>query len=483
MAMGFKTPDWVKHAVFYQIFPDRFAVSDAIEKPHNLQAWDAKPTVHGFKGGDLLGIAEHLDYIVDLGVNAIYLNPVFQSASNHRYHTHDYYQVDPILGGNEAFDTFLKAAHQRNIKVIIDGVFNHASRGFFQFNHILETGAESPYLDWFRVKGFPLNAYQGEHQYDGWYGLAALPEFNTDNPQVRQFIFDIARYWLEKGIDGWRLDVPFCIEDDRFWQDFREVVKATNPEAYITGEIVTDASRWQQGDQFDGVMNYLLTYSLWTFLGGDKFDRQMAGNWLKNQPEYLVSNGIEFAERVAHLLKLYPDEAVAAQLNLLDSHDTPRLLSMLRGDKALFRLGLLFIMTYPGAPCVYYGDEIGISGGNDPDNRRAFLWDEAAWDVDQRDFFKRCIEIRKSHIALRTGKFDILHAEQDVVVYIRYTEDEKFVMAINRDENHWIGDVDLHQHLMDGKKLHDLLSSGEFPVEAGKISQLKLAPKSGVILK
>ncbi|MCX8025407.1 MAG: glycoside hydrolase family 13 protein, partial [Thermanaerothrix sp.] len=249
----FHTPAWVHNAVFYQIFPDRFARSAAVEKPGNLEPWEAPPTPYGFKGGDLLGVAEHLDYLQDLGITAIYLNPIFQSASNHRYHTHDYYRVDPLLGGDAAFRHLLNEAHRRGIRIILDGVFNHASRGFFQFNHILEVGAQSPYLDWFVIHGFPLNAYEGTPNYKCWWNLPALPEFNHANPQVQRFIFDVARYWLEQGIDGWRLDVPFCVTEPGFWARFREVVKSTNPDAYITGEIPEAADPWLQGDQFDGV--------------------------------------------------------------------------------------------------------------------------------------------------------------------------------------------------------------------------------------
>ncbi|HEX7973410.1 MAG TPA: alpha-amylase family glycosyl hydrolase, partial [Anaerolineales bacterium] len=207
MAIEFTTPGWVQDAIFYQIFPDRFAKSRRVGKPNNLEAWEAPPTVFGFKGGDLLGVTEHLDYLQDLGINAIYFTPVFQSASSHRYHTHDYFQIDPILGGDRAFRELLDQAHRGGIRIVLDGVFNHASRGFFQFNHILENGPSSPYLDWFTVRGFPLNAYSGHPNYEAWVGLPALPKLNTANPQVRQFIFDVARYWLGQGIDGWRLDV------------------------------------------------------------------------------------------------------------------------------------------------------------------------------------------------------------------------------------------------------------------------------------
>ncbi|HEX7586884.1 MAG TPA: glycoside hydrolase family 13 protein, partial [Anaerolineae bacterium] len=244
-----QTPEWVKDAVFYQIFPDRFASSAQVEKPHNLEAWDSPPTTFGFKGGDLLGVVEHLDYLQDLGVNAIYFTPVFQSTANHRYHTHDYFQIDPILGGNAAFKTLLDAAHARGMRVVIDGVFNHASRGLYQFNHALENGKASPYLDWFTFRGFPVRAYDEPINYEAWWGLPALPKFNTTNPQVREFIFRVAEHWVQQGIDGWRLDVPGEIDDDEFWREFRRRVKAANPDAYIVGEIWHKADRWLAGDQ------------------------------------------------------------------------------------------------------------------------------------------------------------------------------------------------------------------------------------------
>ncbi|MEM7737825.1 MAG: alpha-amylase family glycosyl hydrolase, partial [Deinococcota bacterium] len=208
------TPDWVRDAVFYQIFPDRFAKSERVPKIGRLEAWGSPPTVHGYKGGDLLGVVDNLDYLQDLGVTALYFNPIFRSASNHRYHTHDYYQVDPMLGGNKALDQLLDACYKRDMKVVLDGVFNHASRGFFQFSDILENGNASPYRDWFHIRRFPLNPYGGgEIGYDAWWGLAALPKLNTANPEVREFLFEVAEYWLEVGIDGWRLDVPNEIND------------------------------------------------------------------------------------------------------------------------------------------------------------------------------------------------------------------------------------------------------------------------------
>lgn len=290
------TPEWVKDAIFYQIFPDRFAKSKRVpEKGLNLETWDSPPTIFGFKGGDLLGVAERLDYLRDLGITALYFNPVFASAANHRYHTYDYYNVDPLLGGNDALRELLEAAHARGIRVVLDGVFNHASRGFWQFHHTLENGAGSPYVDWFHFN--PGRLYGKKHfgaypnrweqfllrkrrdscaviGYKCWWDLPALPKFNTQTPAVREFIFEVAEHWIKFGIDGWRLDVPAEIDDDSFWQEFRRRVKAINPEAYIVGEIWEESQRWLQGDQFDAVMNYLVTIASLGFFTGKHLDQK-----------------------------------------------------------------------------------------------------------------------------------------------------------------------------------------------------------------
>lgn len=481
MEENFVTPNWVHDAIFYQIFPDRFAKSSWVSKPNNLESWESPPTTYGYKGGDLSGVVENLDYLQDLGINAIYLNPVFQSASNHRYHTHDYFKVDPMLGGDAALKELISKAHQRNIHVVLDGVFNHASRGFFQFNDILENGPQSAYVDWFDVLGYPLNAYQGTPNYRCWWNLPALPEFNTDNPQVRDYIFSVARYWVEQGIDGWRLDVPMEIDDDPFWQEFRSVVKKANPQAYITGEIPFDASRWLAGDQFDGVMNYLLTYGIWLYFGGEDVDKTLFGHWLQHAPDLKVNNVTQFAGYVESLLRKYPQQAVWAQLNLLDCHDTARYLSLLNGRKDLYMLSVLFQMTYPGAPSIYYGDEVGMLGGNDPDCRRTFNWNRAAWDMEILDFTKNCIRIRKEHAALRTGKFKTLYAHDDVMVYVCSLEDDQVLVAFNRSGQTRQVDLDVSDVFPDSVDLKGELNIRTINVVAGKINGLSLAPFSGMI--
>ncbi|MEL7418078.1 MAG: glycoside hydrolase family 13 protein [Cyanobacteria bacterium J06555_3] len=428
-----KTPDWVKNAVFYQIFPDRFARSESTVKGQwqaaKYEGWDATPTYQGYKGGNLWGVIDKLDYIQDLGANAIYFTPIFQSASNHRYHTHDYYQVDPMLGGNVAFEALIKAAHERDLKVVLDGVFNHASRGFFFFNDILENGGNSPWLDWFKVQGWPLSAYDGSKpaNYEGWIGDRALPEFNHDNPQVKEYIMQVAEYWLHQGIDGWRLDVPNEVDTPGFWQEFRDRVKAANPDAYIVGEIWGDASHWLDGTQFDGVMNYRFTEAAIAFAGGENYIPEFCQGELRPYPPISAA---EYAIRIDALLKLYDWEIQQAQLNLLDSHDTPRMLTTVGEDQDSFMLASVLMMTFPGAPSIFYGDEVGLPGGKDPDCRRVFPEAEQ-WDVEILKNYKQLIALRHQYAALRTGTYKTLFADHDLYVFARILDREEVIVAVN----------------------------------------------------
>ncbi|MBX2865974.1 MAG: glycoside hydrolase family 13 protein [Leptolyngbyaceae cyanobacterium MAG.088] len=432
--MQVQTPDWVKHAIFYQIFPDRFArtqqrpLPPAMEVP--LEAWHAPPTLEGYKGGDLWGVMENLDYLQDLGVNAIYFTPIFQSASNHRYHTHDYYQVDPLLGGNTAFKDLLEAAHQRNIKVVLDGVFNHASRGFFFFNDILENGPTSPWLNWFRVENWPLSAYDGAKpaNYESWWDNRALPEFNHDNPQVREYIMQIAEYWLQQGIDGWRLDVPFDVKAEGFWSEFRQRVKAVNPEAYIVGEVWTDARQWLDGTQFDGVMNYLFTGPVLAFTAKERVVMELV-----ERPAYFPYPALDaesYAQKIEELLALYPWEIQLTQLNLLSSHDIARALTVTSDDQSSFELAVLLQMTFPGAPSIYYGDEVGLAGAHDPDCRRSFPTEES-WNHSLLSLHKDLIALRHKHPALRTGTYQTLVAVDDLYAFSRSDDNETIVVVVN----------------------------------------------------
>lgn len=476
-----RTPDWVKHAVFYQIFPDRFASSKDVIKPDNFEPWDSAPTTQGFKGGDLLGIYEKLDYLDDLGITAIYLNPIFQSGSNHRYHTHDYYQVDPLLGGNSALQVLLKAAHKRNIRIVLDGVFNHASRGFYQFNHILETGEKSPYLHWFDIKGFPLHAYDGKPNYNCWWNLPALPEFNTNNPQVRKYIMDVARYWVDEGIDGWRLDVPFEIDDDDFWREFRSVVKSSNPEAYIVGEIPSEAQRWMQGDMFDAVMNYQFTLMSLQFFGGTQVDHPLAEGMMGFHGIKSMDSKT-FMKRSEELLKLYSYDFSLAQLNLLDSHDMPRFLSLIKEDKQRFLLASLFQMTYPGAPCIYYGDEIGLTGGKDPDCRKSFPWNEQKWDQGLRNQIRELVQIRHAIPALRTGEYIPVHSNDGFIAYLRKDATDTVFVIINTQSTSITKSFNVAEYFPEGFELQDQIGDMHVNVINGTLPNISVPAMSGVIL-
>ena len=484
--MQIQTPDWVKHAVFYQIFPDRFAKSKQPRKRllQNFmwEEWHEIPTLQGYKGGDLWGVMEQLDYLQDLGINAIYFTPIFQSASNHRYHTHDYYQVDPMLGGNPAFKDLLDAAHDRNIKIVLDGVFNHASRGFFFFHDILENGPHSPWVDWFKIEGWPLSAYDGNFpaNYAGWDGNRALPVFNHDNPEVREYIMEIAEYWIKFGVDGWRLDVPFEIKSPGFWQEFRERVKAVNPEAYIVGEVWEDAREWLDGTQFDGVMNYLFAAPTIAFAAGDRVDlAQLEGRSYYPYPALFAK---EYGAQIQQVLDLYPWQIQLTQLNLLASHDTARLLTIARGDKASVELATLLLLTFPGAPSIYYGDEVGLPGALDPDSRRGFPL-EAHWELDVLDYHKQLIALRHKYAALRTGSYHILFAEGTVYVFARILGHEEIVVAVNVSTE----PANISFEPANLKSSHDklLYGKGEFVWKADgetRHLELMLPARSGLIL-
>jgi neopullulanase len=432
--MSVQTPDWVKNAIFYQIFPDRFARSPRTRHPRGirLKPWGSAPQEQGYQGGDLHGVVDKLDYLQELGNTALYLNPVFSSASNHRYHTFDYCQVDPLLGGNEALRELLDEAHTRDMRVVLDGVFNHASRGFWPFHHVLENGGNSPYIDWFVVNDWPLRPYNHDadnpHNYAAWWDLPALPKLNTDNPGVRDYLMDVARTWIEFGVDGWRLDVPAEIDDDSFWQEFRRVVKGVNPQAYIVGEIWGDARRWLQGDQFDAVMNYLFTVPTINFFAA----KTVRLDYEKDNYDLRPFSASEFAKALDHMLGLYDWQINMAQLNLLDSHDTARALWIMGEDKSALRLAVLLQMTMPGAPCIYYGDEIGLSAGDDPLCREAFPWDDdAAWDMDLLTFYQQATALRHRYPVLRTGSFEHIYAKGDVYAFRRVLGDEEAIVVFN----------------------------------------------------
>jgi len=502
--MSIQTPDWVKDAVFYQIFPDRFAKSQHNEASSlKLEPWDTPPNPWGFKGGDLYGVIDHLDYLKDLGINAIYFNPITASAANHRYHTYDYFNIDPLLGGNQAFRQLIDAAHAAGIRIVPDGVFNHASRGFWQFHHVLENGDGSPYVDWFHFNpdrlqrrkhwgAYPddfeqqqLNNHVGSLDalgYQAWWNLPALPKFNTNTPAVREFIFSVAEHWIRFGADGWRLDVAAEINDDSFWQEFRGRVKAANPESYIVAEIWHESQRWLQGDQFDAVMNYLVTAALMGLVIGDKIPPYAfrIGGWDRVLRPLTAA---EFGDRIEYLLHLYDPEINAVQLNLLDSHDTPRFLTTAGGDESALRLAYLFLFTYIGAPCIYYGDETGMTGGPEPECRKSFNWDEKTWNHSLRGYMKDLVQLRNSQPALRRGSYNRVYSDRDVLAFTRKWQGETLLVAINiaSEEKHPVIDLDAVGGTTGNVKA--LFGTSDFTLTDGRLLTLPVPGRGGVVIK
>ncbi len=472
---GMSLPDWVFDAAFYQIFPDRFYRSGRAaawpEASGPFEPWDAPPTVRGFKGGDLWGVADKLDHLLELGVNALYLNPVFASSANHRYHTSDYLRVDPILGGDAALRHLLDEAHARGMRVILDGVFNHSGRGFFPFQHLLENGPASPYRDWYYVRGFPLHAYGAKPNYDAWWDNPELPKLKVATPAVRRYLLHVAEYWIRFGADGWRLDVPEEIDDPAFWAEFRARVKAANPEAYLVGEIWHKAPDWvAPAGPFDGLMNYPLGRAVLGFVGGEGFDRELAARSGLGQVPLLDAAG--WVEQVEAVLAAYP-EGGFGHLNLLGSHDTPRIYTMMREDAARTALALELLAVLPGAPSIYYGDEIGLPGAHDPDNRRAFPWQHPErWNRAILERVRRVLELRRKQEALRRGGFARVWSEGGRAAFLRGGE-RGLLLTVNAGSAGWALDLPCSRR---GERRQGLLADGRLACRGGRLRGAELPP-------
>lgn len=447
------TPYWLQDSIFYQIFPDRFANGDRENDPPNVQKWGSPPTSRGFQGGDFRGIIQHFDYIIDLGINALYLTPIFSSPSTHRYNASDYFQIDPKLGTLTDFHALINIAHRNDIRIVLDGVFNHCGRGFFAFTDVLENGEDSPYRDWFHIKRFPLDAYgPGEPQnYSGWWNYKALPKLNTSNQKVRKYIFSVARYWIEQGADGWRLDVPNEIDDDDFWAEFRRVVRSANRDACLIGEIWDINPRWADDTHFDGLMNYPVKNALLAFLQGHE-------------------NAYQFGERIQSLFQAYSHDNLYAMYVPLDSHDTERFITLMSGNVDKLKLAFLFQMAFPGAPAVYYGDEIGLEGGKDPDSRRAFPWKETDWDHELRSWVRTLISLRKRTPCLRRGDFVEIQAEDGVYAFARQLGEDKVLVILNASGRSRRIEIPCESMgWQEGHLVHGLLDHQNYIVSGGKI--------------
>ncbi|WP_246552981.1 alpha-glycosidase [Paenibacillus tritici] len=451
-----QVPEWAKSAVFYQIMPDRFANGDPANDPEGTLEWGEPPAYDSFFGGDLQGMIDHLDYIAELGVTALYLTPIFQSPSNHKYDTVDYGTIDANFGDLDKLKQLVGLAHSKGLKVVLDAVFNHTSSEFAPFKDVLEHGEDSRYAGWFHIHDYPVQVVDGKANYDTFGFFSGMPKLNTAHPEVRDYLLDITKYWLkEVHIDGWRLDVANEV-DHRFWRDFRLAVKEINPEAFIIGEVWSDSLSWLQGDQFDSVMNYPFSDRLLKFFGTDEE----------------VDPGT-FAAQIYGLLMRYPRQANEVLFNLLASHDTPRVLNRLGGDKQRLKLAVTFLFTFTGTPCIFYGDEIGLTGGDDPDCRKCMIWEEEGQDRELLRFYQDIIALRKEHEVLRTGQFRFLQSDPDSrgLVYERWNDNSRITVWMNNSSS----PVTLQYSFRDQHRWQDAFSGEPVEMDGEQIS-LTLAP-------
>jgi glycosidase len=533
----FETPEWVKEAVFYQIFPERFANGNPGNDPdfsevyyeglthlpesgkfdgeyfHLVDDWydvaglsaspyrtDGKPDWYSFYGGDLAGVRDNLDYLVDLGVTAIYFNPIFESKSSHKYDAATYERVDPHLGSNEQFSDFVDECHSRGIRVVLDLAINHTGETHWAFVDTREKGDASDYWEWYEWTKWPLpdGWWSGNAEYyDCWWGFGQMPNLNFDlsrpnqeehsiteiaeakpNRPLVDHLLDVAEYWLvDIGVDGYRLDVagevPFW-----FWELFRERVKSAKPDAYIVGELWGASPDYVNGRCFDALMNY-------------KFFRDPVTKFIAEGS----MKAPEFDRALAPGRLIYTDEGAQAMMNLVGSHDTERFLRVCGGDAERVRLAFLFAATYVGAPYIYYGDEILMDGGGDPDCRRPFnwRWAEDPSRVALHDDFRRLLAIRKEHDCLTRGSFETLLTDDGVYAFVRSTDEEMVVVVMNARGREVTAHVPVgatSAAFFSGTEgsprwMHNLLNGEQFSVEKagdGVVVTIGLGPFEGAIL-
>ncbi|MGG0774736.1 glycoside hydrolase family 13 protein [Bacillus rugosus] len=433
----FQAPEWAKSTVWYQIFPERFANGREDLSPENALPWGSKdPDVNDFFGGDLQGIIDKLDYLEDLGVNGVYLTPIFSAPSNHKYDTLDYYSIDPHFGDPALFRTLVSQLHQRGMRIMLDAVFNHIGSASPQWQDVVKNGAQSRYKDWFHIHSFPVK----EDNYDRFAFTPHMPKLNTANPEVQRYLLDIALYWIrEFDIDGWRLDVANEV-DHVFWKTFRQAVSAEKPDVYIVGEIWHSAEPWLRGDEFHAVMNYPFTEPMIEYFA----DGTILASRMAHRVNAHLMNGMKQVNEV--------------MFNLLDSHDTKRLLTRCRNDEKKARALLAFMFAQTGSPCIYYGTEIGLDGENDPLCRKCMVWEKEKQNQGMLRFMKRLIALRKQENVLLTEgnlEWNLLDDQNHFISFSR-TLDEKTLMYFFNQ-----GDATRHVSLRDlkierNKKIYDV---------------------------
>ncbi|QHF55125.1 MULTISPECIES: glycoside hydrolase family 13 protein [Streptococcus] len=454
-----QVPAWVSGTVWYQIFPDRFARGKASEAKQTFREWnpDLAPSPNDFFGGDLAGIIEHLDYLQDLGITGLYLCPIFKAPSNHKYDTSDYYQIDPQFGTNEELKQLVSKAHQRGMRVMLDAVFNHIGYQSKQWQDVLEKGEHSIYRDWFHIDRFPLVEEKNGQECVNYQTFAfqkEMPKLNTAHPEVKAYLLDIARFWIEEcDIDAWRLDVANEI-DHQFWKEFRKTVLSIKPDLFILGEIWHSAQSWLVGDEHHSVMNYPLASAIKSFfLTGELTDKEFIAS--------LNSQRFTYRQQVREVL-----------FNLLDSHDTERISTTAKGDKNAIKAALVALFFQVGSPCIYYGTEVGLSGGEDPDCRKVMPWKKEQQDEELLAFVTKLIHLRQTYqTIIQNGKFSLESTEERLLRMTYTNEDKSITLYFNQGkEQVSLPDgclVCLANGLIENGQEKNLMSKGVALVEHG----------------
>ena len=428
---GCQVLDWVSKTVWYQVFPERFANGNAGISPEGALDWDSsiRPKSNDFFGGDLQGIIDHLDYLQDLGITGLYLCPIFESPSNHKYNTTDYFEIDRHFGDKETFRQLVEQAHLRGMKVMLDAVFNHMGDQSAQWQDVLKHGEKSVYKDWFHIQKFPVTNDKLENPKELPYHTFAfasyMPKLNTANPEVKDYLLSVATYWIEHfDIDAWRLDVANEV-DHQFWRDFRKAVLAKKSDLYILGEVWHTSQPWLNGDEFHAVMNYPLSDSI---------------------KDYFLSRSKKSSQFIAEIncqSMYYKQQISEVMFNLLDSHDTERILTTAQGDIQLVKSALVFLFLQRGTPCIYYGTELELGGGMDPDCRRVMPWDRVSDSNDMLNFMKNLIQIRKETAdIIQHGKFTLEEIETNVLA-LEWQHDHQVIRAVfNQSKENYLLDRD-----------------------------------------
>ena len=462
-----QVPNWTEGSVFYQIFPDRFENGDRSNDPAGVVDWNSEPKYYNFFGGDFAGVKKRLSYLQDLGVNGVYFNPIFHGPSNHGYETTDYMKVDPRYGTNEEFVSLVKELRQKGIRTVLDGVFNHTSVDFQPFKSIREEGQNSKYKNWYFVKEYPV-APRESPPYEAWFGFPGMPKLNVKNPEVKSYFWNVLKFWESKAqIDGWRLDVANEV-DMGFWREFRQTLRAQNKNRWIVGEVWGDGGPWLGGDQWDSVMGYQFRDAALNFFARN--------SW----------NATQLNNRLFTIFDSYAPEVSMNLMNLLGSHDTARWLTECGGRTDSAMLGFTLLLTWPGSPSIYYGDELGMDGGPDPANRDGMKWELNTPTNLFHSHIKKLIGLRKSIASLRSGEPIPVLADndKDVFAFGRALKGSSTIVVISRSKNPQTLDIKIPEELQFSvnAQLRERLQSLAITRPRPGFVRLTIPPMSGAII-